>query len=367
MSQIYKQNTGGGGTGIITINGDTGSITGSTVTIYADNAAINSGQSVKFVNSGTISTLDVTDSNANTIIGLGAGKLGQTYSSNTSLGYFSLSDLRTGAQDNTAVGNLALEQLLTGTNNSSVGANSLNVLSTGSNNIAFGSGAGDQYTGSESSNIVISNTGITGDNNITRIGTQGSGTGQQNKCFIAGIIGNTVSNQEFVTINSSTGQLGVTPSGGGFTPVNWSVQLSTNQSNVTGNNTQYQIPYDSVLLDSASAYSTGTHLYTIPATGVYSMTINTFLFGGTSASTQYLSWLSVNGAAYPGLRFVDLNPGSLGLSANSEFIYSATYLKSFTVGDTIGIFIDVIGGASNDVGAGGGSVGGCMFTGFRVA
>ncbi|HXC05149.1 MAG TPA: hypothetical protein VNZ86_10390, partial [Bacteroidia bacterium] len=45
-------------------------------------------------------------------------------------------------------------------------------------------------------------------NNTIRVGTQGSGSGQQNKCFIAGIASVSVSNVNFVTINTSTGQLG---------------------------------------------------------------------------------------------------------------------------------------------------------------
>lgn len=156
-------------------------------------------------------------------------------------------------------------------------------------------------------------------------------------------------------------------SGGGFTPVNWAVQLSANQSNVTGNNTQYQIPYDSVLFDSASGYNVGTSLYTVPITGVYNITVNNFIFGGSVASTLFFGWLSVNGAAYPGLRLFDANPASLGLSANSEFISAASYPIQLTAGDTIAVFIDVIGGISNDVGAGGGASAGCRFSGIRVA
>src|ERR1017187_4726885 len=42
--------------GIVTIDGDTGSITGSTVTIYANQATRQAGASVAFVNSGSTST-----------------------------------------------------------------------------------------------------------------------------------------------------------------------------------------------------------------------------------------------------------------------------------------------------------------------
>ena len=55
--------------GIVTIDGDTGSITGSTVTIHANNASQNCGSSVSFVNSATTSTLNITDGNSNVLLG----------------------------------------------------------------------------------------------------------------------------------------------------------------------------------------------------------------------------------------------------------------------------------------------------------
>ena len=76
MSQAGMNNSGsggGGGSAITTIDGDVGSITGSTVTIYADNAANAAGSSVKFINSGTISTLQLSDANENTMIGKNSG------------------------------------------------------------------------------------------------------------------------------------------------------------------------------------------------------------------------------------------------------------------------------------------------------
>lgn len=214
--------------GIVTINGDTGSITGQTVTIYADNAANNTGSSVKFVNSGTVSTFNVTDSNDNTFLGKGAGKLTTTGLANCGFGFNSLSSITAaafnsgfgyftlqnvlGGSASCAFGYASLKNLTTGQENSAFGHNSLTNLISGTNNTTIGFQSGLNYTSSESSNILINNNGVTGESNVTRIGLQGSSTGQQNKCFIAGIIGNTVSNQQLITVNSSTGQLGVTSS-----------------------------------------------------------------------------------------------------------------------------------------------------------
>jgi len=112
-------------------------------------------------------------------------------------------------------------------NNTSIGYNTLSGIVTGAYNTALGQSAGSSYTGAESSNIAISNTGQAGDNNSIRIGTQGNGSGQQETCYIAGITGVTVANAAYVTLNTSTGQLG-TVAGGSL--LGWSVVTSGAQN-----------------------------------------------------------------------------------------------------------------------------------------
>lgn len=123
--------------GIQTINGDTGSITGSTVTIFANNATNNSGSSIKFVNSGTVSTLNVTDAFENTLIGLGAGNLTLTGIANTGLGENVLQSITNGLQ-NTAIGQDAAFSMTTGSGNVSLGHFSHKDMITGANNVAVG-------------------------------------------------------------------------------------------------------------------------------------------------------------------------------------------------------------------------------------
>jgi hypothetical protein len=129
-----------------------------------------------------------------------------------------------------AIGFSALGSLTTGDNNTAIGYNSLAGLGSGTRNIAYGFNSGQGYVGTESDNIVIGNDGTAAESNTTRIGTQGSGAGQQNKAFIAGIVGVTVSNAQTVVIDSSTGQLGV--SSGDV--VTWNV-VSTNQTGTANN------------------------------------------------------------------------------------------------------------------------------------
>ncbi len=128
----------------------------------------------------------------NVLLGAGAGQSLTTQSACTAIGNGALVSCTGGAGPNTCVGKSSLGTLLTGINN-----------------VAVGYFAGNSFGGSESSNIALGNTGTAGDNNTIRIGTQGSGAGQQNLCFIAGIVGVTASNPVLTTINSSTGQLGV--------------------------------------------------------------------------------------------------------------------------------------------------------------
>ncbi len=127
----------------------------------------------------------------------------------TAIGHFSLSEA-TGS-NNTALGHTAGRFLTTGIENVIIGGFALasGSVTSVSYNTILGFNSASQYTSTESSNLLINNIGTTGDNNKIRIGTQGTGSGQQDNCFIAGIVGITNSNAVPVTINSSTGQLGV--------------------------------------------------------------------------------------------------------------------------------------------------------------
>jgi hypothetical protein len=198
--------TGSGGSGIITIDGDSGSITGTTVSITAGNSSNTAGGAIKFVNSGTSSVLHVTDASFNTFFGLSCGNNSLTGAFNHGFGQNCLTNLVNGAENvgfgygalnavvgtsnNAAFGHLALNALTGGGGNTAIGSGGpLSLLTTGGNNIAIGEGAGENYTSSESFNILIGNQGIVGESHVVRIGIQGSGGSEQNLCYIAGITG----------------------------------------------------------------------------------------------------------------------------------------------------------------------------------
>jgi hypothetical protein len=152
---------GGGGATIFPTDSGSAIESGGVLNIIADTVALGCGSSVAFFGSSDIVQLHVTDVNNNTMIGALAGS-----------------------------------------------------ATIGNTNIGLGYGAGSAYTSSESNNIVIGNLGVATEDNVIRLGTSGSGTGQQNKTFIAGIVGVTPATADGIPVFiGSNGQLGTVGTG----------------------------------------------------------------------------------------------------------------------------------------------------------
>jgi len=243
MSQAGIANFNNSGLSFIqTINGDTGSITGHTVTIYTGRYEPfflqDAGGSVQFTNSGTVSKLLLNDYGTGSMaLGAGSGNSAGTGGGSPGLGTLNtFIGVQAGLSSQTTSGHNVIVgygggygQVTDGTGNVFLGstaapfayvqpANNYNIaigylsfsgVAPGSQNVCIGKSTGTQWGAFESNNIIINHIGGIGDNNTMRLGTQGSGAGQINKTFIAGIVGVTASNAQLVTINSSTGQLGV--------------------------------------------------------------------------------------------------------------------------------------------------------------
>lgn len=242
--------TGGGGGGITDlVADDTNTASGSSVNIIGDlnnifttadnastltisqgpalvlpatNAALTEG--VIFVGGGIVAQFLGTN---NTFLGAGAGNGTLTFAAgNIGIGLNSLAGLTEGT-NNIAMGEGSIDSLdegsnnigigffslstITGaaaSNNTAVGFASLSNLATGNYNVAFGNNAGTSLNGSETSNILIGNTGIAGDNHTIRIGTEGTSDNEQSTCYIAGIANATVTGSA-VLVDVTTGQLGL--------------------------------------------------------------------------------------------------------------------------------------------------------------
>ena len=133
---------------------------------------------------------------ANTGIGANGNLSALTTGGSNSMFGDSAGSLITSGDHNVGNGQFALGQLTTTDYNLGIGWQAGTNLLTGYNNVLLGGAAGKLYTSNESSNIVISGltagTGVVGESNKIRIGSQGSGVGEQDTCYIAGIYGTTV-------------------------------------------------------------------------------------------------------------------------------------------------------------------------------
>jgi hypothetical protein len=124
--------------------------------------------------------------NDNMFMGREAGNYTLIGTTNLAAGINSLHSAWT-ASYNTFFGYHGGQNITNADQNTGIGAAVFTNLVTGKYNLGAGYAAGIAYIGAESYNIVLYNSGVTGESRVIRIGTHGSGDGQQNKAFIAGI------------------------------------------------------------------------------------------------------------------------------------------------------------------------------------
>jgi hypothetical protein len=175
--------------GFITITADSGSVSGNSLTLYAQNFGANCGCTVLFSGSGTELDFQVEDGQGNIAIGKSAG--------NTSFD--------TGCTNNVCIGDGALTALTSGDSNTAVGRGAAGNIISSSSNCYFGDACGGAHAGSESGNILIGafTAGVLGENNTLHIGDTG---GSITASYIAGISGVTVTGT--AVLCSTAGKLG---------------------------------------------------------------------------------------------------------------------------------------------------------------
>ena len=105
---------------------------------------------------------------------------------NTSVGSQSCATLDT-ASGNSSLGALVFNNLDSGDFNTSAGLSSFYSITSGGHNVGLGYKAGYNHSAADSSNICIGNEGQNGQSNVMRIGTEGTGAGEQDSTYIAGI------------------------------------------------------------------------------------------------------------------------------------------------------------------------------------
>src|SRR5579864_4997767 len=118
----------------------------------------------------------------NLFMGPGAGSISSS-SLNVGLGTGALAGVQGGAS-NVAVGASAMGNSPSSSSNVAIGVQALFSLSTGTDNVAIGDAAGLSFTAAESNNILIGSRGVSGDNNVIRIGCGSASCTRQTTAFI---------------------------------------------------------------------------------------------------------------------------------------------------------------------------------------
>jgi hypothetical protein len=193
MSQIISLGGGGGGSGgVLTITGNIGTATPIAGNIIIETFEATCGNTAEIIAGSNVVSVNLEDS-----------------SNNIALGAFSGASF-TGSQKNTALGSYSINTLNAGQNNTAVGYYSMSYLINGNSNTAIGYQSGYSYIGSESNNITIANLGNANDNGVIYIGTDPVVGGSQTTCYIAGIQGVNIQNNDGVPvyISTSNAQLG---------------------------------------------------------------------------------------------------------------------------------------------------------------
>ncbi len=282
MSQFFVGSTAGNLPSVVleTLTGNDGlpvSPTAHNIDIKTDNAT------PQFEKTAT-STLTLDFGLRNLILGSDAASISSA-DLNTGVGFAVFTSLTSGqnnvgfgggtlanlteSSNNMAIGTSALSSITIGIGaNTAIGFQSLSGLLTGINNIALGSQSGTSYLGSESSNILISNTGTLGESNTTRIGTQGSASGQQNTCYIAGIAGVTTAAPAVVTLNTSTGQLSTVLTGADGNVLTSSGGAWVSSTPLPTKYTSTAISYLATSLDYIIGCTASTITITLPTAGL---------------------------------------------------------------------------------------------------
>jgi hypothetical protein len=194
---------------------------------------------------GSFSGLSLTTGDTNCFFGWTAGQACTSGSSNCIFGTNALTTTTT-ASYNSVIGDSSLSILTSGNNNSALGWHCATNLLTGQFNLFLGSSSGINFVSNESSNILLMSSGVAADQNTIRIGTQGSGTAQQNKTYIAGIYNTSIGSTSGVVqidntgkLGSSTGTNGQVLIGGGTGPA-WA-NITSADSSVTITNSAHGI------------------------------------------------------------------------------------------------------------------------------
>ena len=309
----------GGTQGVITVNSERVFTYLGAGSIGLGNNAMNLAESGGLnIAIGTNSLGSITSGNSNVSIGINSQPSQISGIQNVSLGRNALFAITDGDY-NVSIGSDSLQDLngSSASYNTAVGNDALDSITTGAYNSALGYDAGTSATGASSSNIYIRNAGAVESNTI-RIGTQGTGNGQQDTTFIAGIYNTTPSGgNDGMVIIDSAGQLGsqvnfVMPENPAFL----ANTAPNTQNNVTGDGTAYTVIFTDEKFDQGSDFD-GTSTFTAPVTGRYHLIFACFLEDIAAGHTGMNSSINTSNNTYVGSFY---NPAAMANGTNFSII-----------------------------------------------
>lgn len=126
--------------------------------------------------------------------------------------------------------------------------------------------------------------------------------------------------------------------------------VGTTVTDVTGNNTEYQIIYNTVVTDQNSDYNNGTGVFTSPVTGNYLICAGCGMGEVTNATLFYLKIVSSN-RTY----FVNINNATIIKDVNGQVQGNGAIMIDMDAADTvhISVVMNGIGGDTADIIGGG--------------
>lgn len=138
---------------------------------------------------------------------------------------------------------------------------------------------------------------------------------------------------------------------------NFSVYLSGNVANQTGDGTIAPVICDTVVTDTNSAYNTSTGIYTVPVTGFWQFNFSIFMFRVTGTNGVCIIDITINGSP---LRTYEVNFENLQTSG--ELILNSSINWAANSGDTVQVACQITGSGSPNIGYGG-TIAGTRFSG----
>jgi len=317
------------GSGAVVVDNGNMQVTAGNITMPFTNAAGTEG--LLLVNGNNfINTLAA----GNVFVGTGSGNLTLNVFSalfNTAFGATTMQSLTTGST-NVTVGAQSLELLTTGNANIAMGTSALQNLVSGDQNIGIGSGAGLSYTTNESYNILIGNQGVIADANTIRIGTNGSGVGQQDTTYIAGIFGATPGVGSDMVVIDSTGLLATQA-----IPVGGIQTLNGDVGSATG--TTVTIAGGSNISTSAAVATVTINLVSSPSVSG-TVTAGSGLIattGGVDVQAGRITFPSTSAGLADGAIFINSSPFMHAFGSHNTFLGTSAGNGTLTGADLTGI------------------------------